>query len=71
VLARAAACGAPELLIVVNADNTPALRLYGKLGFEPTTVPALEPHLAAEVATTGRRRIALRVGLGASPSEVT
>lgn len=70
VLARAVACGAPELLIVVNTDNTPALRLYGKLGFEPTTVPALEPLLAAEAAKTGCRRVALRAGLGASPSEV-
>ena len=71
VLARAAACGAPELLIVVYADNTPALRLYGKLGFAPATVPALEAQLAAEVARTGRRRIALSAGLGVSPSGVT
>ncbi len=70
-LARAAACGAPELLGVVYADNTPALRLYDKLGFAPAAVPALDPLLAAEAAKTGRRRIALRVGLGASPSRVT
>jgi len=64
VLARAAACGAPELLIVVHVDNTPALRLYGKLGFAPASVPALEPLLAAEAARTGRRRVALRAATG-------
>jgi hypothetical protein len=46
----AAACGAPELVLVVYADNTPALRLYRKLGFVPTIVPALEPLLTAEAA---------------------
>jgi hypothetical protein len=59
--ARAAAEGAPELLLVVYADNAPALRMYRGLGFVPATVPALEAVLAAEAAETGRRRVALRV----------
>jgi len=71
VLARAAACGAPELLIVVSADNTPALRLYDKLGFAPTTVPALESLLAAEAARTGRCRITLRAAAGDLPGPGT
>jgi L-amino acid N-acyltransferase YncA len=68
VLARAAAVGAPELLLVVYADNTPALRLYERLGFEVTTVPTLEPVLTAEAARTGRRHVALRARLAGPPA---
>jgi ribosomal protein S18 acetylase RimI-like enzyme len=60
VIAQTAAEGAAELRLVVFADNVRAIRLYRKLGFAPITVPALEPQLAAEGQSTGRRRIVMR-----------
>ena len=53
VLTRARAEGAPDLKLVVLADNTPAIRLYRKLGFEPYPLPAVE-------APAGLRRLVLR-----------
>ncbi len=60
VIEQAEAEGAPDLFLRVFEDNAPALALYGKLGFEPVTLPALEDELAADVQKYGRRRVPLR-----------
>jgi len=52
--------GASELLLVVYDDNKRAINLDRKLGFVPTTLPALEPLLEAEKEKTGRRRIVMQ-----------
>jgi ribosomal protein S18 acetylase RimI-like enzyme len=51
---------AQEVLLVFFEDNKRAFRLYHKLGFDPVTLPALEPLLAEEKVKTGRRRIVMR-----------
>ena len=56
--------GAEELLLAVYEDNTRAIRLYLKLGFEHVTRPGLEPELALEKAQFGRRRVVMRKRLG-------
>jgi ribosomal protein S18 acetylase RimI-like enzyme len=48
VIEQAQAEGARELFLRVFEDNTPALALYGKLGFAPVTLPALDEDLAAD-----------------------
>jgi ribosomal protein S18 acetylase RimI-like enzyme len=57
VIEHARAQGSPQLFIAVYDDNIGALEMYRKLGFEHTTLPALEPGLAAEAQQFGRRRI--------------
>lgn len=64
VVEQARAEGAREVFLRVFDDNTPALALYSKLGFEPVTLPALEEDLGADVQKYGRRRIPLKVGGG-------
>jgi ribosomal protein S18 acetylase RimI-like enzyme len=60
VLDQAASEGAPELLLTVFEDNSPARALYEKIGFERVTIAALETELAGDVARYGRRRIPMR-----------
>jgi ribosomal protein S18 acetylase RimI-like enzyme len=55
--------GAPELLLAVFEDNDRAIRLYRKLGFEPSVIEALEPEFEAELKRDGRRRIVMRQAL--------
>ncbi|HOL18373.1 MAG TPA: GNAT family N-acetyltransferase, partial [Bacillota bacterium] len=60
VIEEAQKRGAAELLLLVNEDNRPAIRLYQKLGFVRAVLPALEPVLEAEKKRTGRRRIVMQ-----------
>ena len=41
-------------------DNTRAIRLYRKLGFELILIPELEAHLESERTPSGRRRVVMR-----------
>lgn len=59
VISRAVVEGAPELWLLVFQDNTRAVGLYRKLGFEQVTLPTLEPQLASEKQRPGRRRIVM------------
>ena len=52
--------GAPELSLLVNEKNKPAIALYRQLEFEPVTVPGLTKKLEKEYELTGRRRIPMR-----------
>lgn len=52
--------GAPELSLLVNEKNKPAIALYRQLEFEPVTVPGLTKQLEKEYELTGRRRIPMR-----------
>jgi GNAT superfamily N-acetyltransferase len=72
VIAAALSNGAAEILLVVRSDNTPALSLYRRLGFEFTTVASLTPLLVAGRRASGRRHVVMRKVLdraSASPSE--
>ena len=63
VVDRAREEGAREILVRVHEDNRPAVRLYRKLGFQTTTIPALEAQLEREWRETGRRTAILRLSL--------
>jgi ribosomal protein S18 acetylase RimI-like enzyme len=63
VVAQAVTDGAPEIFLAVFEDNSRAIALYRKLGFEQVTLPALEPQLTTEKHRFGRRRIVMRKGL--------
>ena len=67
VVERSVADGAPDIRLAVFEDNTRAIALYAKLGFERITVAALEPAFQQEKAQTGRRRIVMRIQLGTNP----
>ncbi len=56
--------GAPEVSLLVNEKNRPAVALYKQLRFEPVTIPDLAERLEAESASTGVRRIPMRRVLG-------
>ena len=56
--------GASELCLCVFENNSPAIALYRKLGFERVVLPALAAELAADVQEYGRRRVTLRKPLG-------
>jgi len=51
--------GAPEVYLVVNETNRPAICLYQKLGFQHTTLPGLEEQLKEEARIHGTRRITM------------
>jgi GNAT superfamily N-acetyltransferase len=59
VMSQAQREGARELLLVVFTDNTPAINLYRKLGFEPIAHPALDEQFAREP----RQRIVMRYSI--------
>jgi GNAT superfamily N-acetyltransferase len=63
VIDRAKAEKAPELFCLVFDDNSPALNLYGKLGFQRVVLPAFEELLKEEMQVLGRRRVLLRKAL--------
>ncbi|HNY51787.1 MAG TPA: GNAT family N-acetyltransferase [Smithella sp.] len=60
VISKAKEQRADDILLVVYDDNNAAIRLYRKFGFEIILHPDLEPMLAEEKITTGRRRIVMR-----------
>ncbi|MCL4500965.1 MAG: GNAT family N-acetyltransferase [Deltaproteobacteria bacterium] len=66
VMQQAEAEGASELLLLVAEDNWPALKLYDKLGFEKTVIPALESQLEEERLVRGKRRLVMRTALPGS-----
>lgn len=51
--------GAPEVHLVVNETNRPAISLYQKLGFLRTILPGLEERLEEEARRQGTRRITM------------
>jgi ribosomal protein S18 acetylase RimI-like enzyme len=51
--------GAPEVFLVVNETNHPAVSLYSKLGFRRTILPDLEEKLEDEGRKTNKRRITM------------
>ncbi len=59
VMMQAQSEGAREVLLVVLADNAPAIQLYRKLGFAHIAHPALDEQFSTEP----RRRIVMRVNL--------
>lgn len=59
VMTQAQREGAPELLLVVYADNAPAINLYRKLGFAHVAFPALDEQFVREP----RQRIVMRRAL--------
>jgi ribosomal protein S18 acetylase RimI-like enzyme len=69
VIDQARERGAKELLLAVSEDNTRAITLYRKLGFEQIVVAALELTFAEEKAQTGRRRIVMRKRLAGPARE--
>lgn len=50
---------APEVFLVVNKTNHPAISLYRKMGFQHTALPDLEERLEEEACKTGKRRITM------------
>ncbi|MEI6309522.1 MAG: GNAT family N-acetyltransferase [bacterium] len=60
VIARSAAEGSSTLDLVVFNDNTRAIRLYRKLGFQMILIPELEAQLEKERTPSGRRRVVMR-----------
>jgi ribosomal protein S18 acetylase RimI-like enzyme len=46
--------------LVVFNDNTRAIRLYRKLGFQMNAIPGLEAQLESERTPSGRRRVVMR-----------
>ena len=60
VIEQAQREAATELLLAVFEDNTRAIGLYRKLGFQYITLPALEPELEADRQRWGRRRYVMR-----------
>ena len=63
VVEQAAAEGAEELYLAVYGDNSRAIALYRKMGFERTVLAALEPELESEERASGRRRIVMSKSL--------
>ncbi len=59
VIDRSVLDGASELLLLVYPDNSRALNLYHKFGFEQIVLPALEPQLESEKIQNSRRRIVM------------
>jgi ribosomal protein S18 acetylase RimI-like enzyme len=55
--------GASELYLNVFENNSPAIALYQKLGFELARSPAIDAELAADVQKYGGQRVALKKGL--------
>ncbi len=51
--------GAPEVYLVVNETNRPAILLYQKLGFQNITLPGLEEQLEEEARNHGKRRVTM------------
>jgi len=60
VIETARAEGAQTLDLLVFNDNSPAIQLYRKLGFEMHIIAELEPQLASECTPSGRRRVGMR-----------
>ena len=69
VIDQAVEKGALALFLAVNEDNRRAIRLYGKLGFEQSTLQALEPLFREEKQRSGRRRIVMRRPLVTNPQQ--
>jgi ribosomal protein S18 acetylase RimI-like enzyme len=59
VIERARMEGSTLLSLVVYDDNTRAIRLYRKFGFELHIVPELEPQFENERISLGRRRVVM------------
>jgi GNAT superfamily N-acetyltransferase len=60
VIEVARAEGAQTLDLLVFNDNSPAIQLYRKLGFEMHVISELEQQLAGECTPSGRRRVVMR-----------
>ena len=69
VIDQAVEKGALELFVAVNEDNSRAIRLYEKLGFDQRTLEALEPLFREEKQKSGRRRILMHRPLVANPQQ--
>jgi RimJ/RimL family protein N-acetyltransferase len=67
-LEEAAEKGASRLNLLVEEDNSAALGLYYKLGFQPFSIPKLDAQLESEVQNGLPRRIILSRSLG-NPGE--
>lgn len=63
VIEKAIAEGTKELFLRVFEDNREAIRLYRKLGFKFTVVPALEEELKKEKALYHRQRVIMSKNL--------
>ena len=59
VIATAEEEGAEELLLIVYEDQTPAIRLYRKLGFQIKRDSALEDDLEQERAFLGSKKVVM------------
>jgi len=60
VVTRSCVEGSPTLDLVVFNNNSRAIRLYRKLGFESILIPELEAQLESERTPSGRRRVVMR-----------
>lgn len=60
VIETARAEDAQTLDLLVFNDNSPAIQLYRKLGFEMHVIAELEPQLVGESIPSGRRRVGMR-----------
>lgn len=58
-LARARVEGTPRVHLLVFEDNKRAINLYRKLGFRPTSIPALDAQLASDAQAGQRHRVIL------------
>lgn len=63
VIEQAQSEGARELRLLVFADNTRAINLYRKLGFESADAPEFMQVLDGETGQSGRRRVVMRCSL--------
>jgi L-amino acid N-acyltransferase YncA len=59
VIETASAEGAPELQLVVNADNRAAVALYSKLGFAHKPVPEMDAQFARDRLAFGHLRMVM------------
>lgn len=63
VMERARQEEVEEIKLIIREDNQPAIKLYRKLGFETTVIPALEAQLEEERYAHGYRPVVMRKAL--------